>query len=85
MINHFEVTKNVEVPKKNFPPQNNEKLEGRYQIFIGTVVIILTCEKMVFNMKDLEMDFFRRKDRFDDEIFIKSSLKLRMKNHVNWN
>lgn len=64
-------------------PQNNEKLEGRYQIFIGTVVIILTCEKMVFNMKDLGMNFFRRKDRFDDEIFIKLSLKLRMKNHVN--
>ena len=66
-------------------PQNNEKLKGRSQIFIGTIVILLTCEKMVFNMKDLEMDFFRRKDRFDDEIFIKSSLKLRMKNHVNWN
>ena len=66
-------------------PQNNEKLKGRSQIFIGTVVILLTCEKMVFNMKDLEMDIFRGEDRFDDEIFIKSSLKLRMKNHVNWN
>lgn len=66
-------------------PQNNEKLKRRYQIFIGTVVMILSCEKMDFNVKDLEMDFFRRKDRFDDEIFIKSSLKLRMKNHVNWN
>lgn len=66
-------------------PRNKEKLKGRHQIFIGTVVIILTCEKMVFNMKDLEMDFLGEKDRFDDEIFIKSPIKLRMKNHVNYN